>query len=343
MRGVAAWSVVIGHMAQMALPVAGSHPYFLELASITGTFANAGVDMFFVISGAIMFIITHQAKPPNRVVAVGDFLLRRALRIYPLFWITLAFTLYSGVGVWPANWNAALRSLTLIDMPPSHPVAWTLIFEVRFYLMVAVVLLVFSGRVAAGFAVWACLFASALFFASYGVLPFSWFTHPLMMEFIMGVVVGALICRGTGAMARTCLLVGCAWMVGTCAFVFKPENVETMRMAGYGLPSALILYGVVGMEKRGLLSTPRFLRSLGDTSYSVYLWHYGIIWMLSHALPQGHAGYGALFLLTAVPLVFGVGWLSYRVIELPMMRAAKDISARLSRSLRPAPNVEPTL
>ena len=52
-------------------------------------FGQAGVDMFFLISGYIMYAVARQERPVR-------FLQRRIVRIVPLYWIATLFLLFSG-------------------------------------------------------------------------------------------------------------------------------------------------------------------------------------------------------------------------------------------------------
>ena len=132
LRGFAALLVVFGH-TEFALP--GMRPF--------GTF---GVDIFFCISGFIMAMIVD--RNPEK------FLLRRLIRILPLYWTAT-------LGVWllavvkpqwmmhtTPNWRDLLLSLLFIpfykgggvDPRPVLFVGWTLNFEMYFYVVLAVCL-----------------------------------------------------------------------------------------------------------------------------------------------------------------------------------------------------------
>jgi hypothetical protein len=83
LRGLAALSVVVAHLSrefEIKLGVPDPLPTSFILLG------NAGVDLFFVISG---FIMVHVAGPLfGRRNASWQFFLRRAARIIPLYWAT---------------------------------------------------------------------------------------------------------------------------------------------------------------------------------------------------------------------------------------------------------------
>lgn len=318
-RAIAAWSVVLGHAGILSIAVAGGSEASLFVRSITDRFAHLGVDMFFVISGAIMFWVTYSRRNNNRWNHLGTFLWRRVLRIYPLFWITLIVSASVGAGPWPASAGEWLASLTLWVMPPAHPVSWTLFFEVRFYLVVSALIVLAGAAVGSAFAVWAAALGIAVFLATNGIIPWTPFYIPIILEFAMGALVGALVLHRVQIAPVAFVIVGAAALVATCVLVFPRAPVDDFRLYGYGLPSALLLYGVLSLEKQGHIRTPQWLVAQGDASYSIYLWHFTILWFLRTWWPIG-TGWAIAYALAAFALTAGVAYLSYRFIERPLMQ-----------------------
>ena len=79
LRGLAAVLVVYAHLdTQISRISADLH---LPYASI----GIWGVDIFFVISGFIMYVVAIESD-----VGPGHFLIRRAIRIVPLYWLLTA-------------------------------------------------------------------------------------------------------------------------------------------------------------------------------------------------------------------------------------------------------------
>jgi exopolysaccharide production protein ExoZ len=96
-----------------------------------------GVSTFFVISGFIMCFITRD--PDGGDAHAGGFLIRRAIRIVPLYWLfTFALVVMSRH---PTDYPLYLRSFTFYPPPegtmPLLSVGWTLNFEVYFYFVFA--------------------------------------------------------------------------------------------------------------------------------------------------------------------------------------------------------------
>src|ERR1700678_3437262 len=157
---------------------------------------RAGVDVFFVISGFIMWHVTS-----GRNVAPGAFLWRRFTRVAPLYWLATLGVL--GVAlVWPGflpevrpGWRHLALSLAFIPhldprgLPfPTLPPGWTLDYEAVFYTIFAAALLgprAWRGRTVIG---------ALLAVVAFGFLladPFYYLgANPMLLQFAAGVGVG---------------------------------------------------------------------------------------------------------------------------------------------------------
>ncbi len=136
LRGVAAFMVLLAHLKFPLQDIYGE-VYLPKL--LAGAGLASGVDVFFVLSG---FVISLSTKAFD--ISTWDFLKRRAMRIYPLYWILSSYFLLNAVLVGVRNGNQPYRViwnsvflLPLFDKfsinDPAHPFGWTLSFEVWFY------------------------------------------------------------------------------------------------------------------------------------------------------------------------------------------------------------------
>ncbi|MBU6140105.1 MAG: acyltransferase [Proteobacteria bacterium] len=129
-RAVAALMVLVVHIGD----------YFIPIETKTGVY---GVDIFFVISGFIMAHLHH-----DKVEPVRRFFIKRFIRIYPIYIECLIVgILVHGL----ANFDIA-GDLLFLSPEPEHrremilDVAWTLSYEIWFYLIFALSMLIFGRK-----------------------------------------------------------------------------------------------------------------------------------------------------------------------------------------------------
>lgn len=277
-----------------ALLVAAAHLYGVDQrffgAPVLPAFAQlgfAGVDLFFVLSGFVMVYVTRHSTGGGAVVPA--FLLARAARIYPLWWITLgAISLvwlvrpgwvFASIGGTP-NLLADF-ALWPHDRLPLLAVGWTLIHEMYFYLAFAVALLLPIRLLPVGLLVWMGLVAVsnvALGTQAVAGSPLlALVTHPLTLEFGLGAAAGLLVTRGVRPTPAWLVMAGVAWVVLACVLAAAaPMELFAdgwRRVASFGPGWALLLLGLVGLEADRGYVPGRALAGLGDASYALYLIH----------------------------------------------------------------------
>ena len=311
LRAIAASLVVIAHSGLLV----GMPPGINLLG-------HAGVDIFFVISG---FIICQVATHTER--GAIDFLVRRFWRIFPLYWIVLAVAVAFGafgmsVGYDALPWHPAIDYILLLT-PTNRfvPQVWTLVFELYFYVFVALILLIVPRRYFyKALAIWVAAEIVLIVVRPNYQPP----GHPLTLEFAFGCAIAWLNARGlirrellAGAIGLAFFAAGDWWCVHTQA---PPAGLP--QLLTFGLGSALCMYGLIGLERHGM-RFPRALVRLGDASYSLYLWHFP---MIIFALKLG---IGPIM----IPLTFVAALASYHWIEMPLLRLPIRAILRRASSL----------
>lgn len=341
----------------------------------------AGVDLFFVISGFIMVYVTGQVRAS--IATSGAFLFARAARIYPVWWLfaaimTAYFFVSYGVpydvdrtvgGSEVMAENPLLHLVYSYALLPQHSVpvfglGWTLVHEMHFYLVFALLMLaprrylpwllgIWGGAVTAG----SLAGFSAAFPADYMQL----FFHPLSIEFIAGAFVALLITSGRRFRPGLIFSLGLVAMIFSLAMQGE-ETAFTLgwgRVLWFGLPCMLIIYGYVGLEIEQRLDVPDWLVKLGDWSYAIYLSHTLVLSCLrrlfgtldstfdgtplASVFELGAPGIldSLLFYVLGISLSLVVSWLTFRFFEKPAMRLAGRIRRKLfadtNAQLRPGP------
>lgn len=306
----------------------------------------AGVDIFFVISGFVMIVSSRRLV--GKAGAAANFLRNRIVRIVPLYWLLTTLKI-AAVLLLPAfavrtslDPNFIFGSylfLPVIDhaghFRPVIPVGWTLTYEFIFYALFALALAVRTdvlrvvvpalGAFAAlallrqdTWPVWTILFST------------------LVLEFIFGVLLAkwALAGHRLPPIAAAALFVA-----GLCAILMLPAEADNARVLIWGLPAFAIVAGAVSLEPLIGKLLPRWLLSLGDASYSIYLGHGfvlpAVVIAVGKTLPHHLADE-----LFAISLCFlasmAIGWLLYAGVEQPMLRAFRSRSSAQTLAPQPA-------
>lgn len=350
LRGIAALMVVYHHVAFQLSRAGGPK---LPAAAL----GAAGVDLFFVISGFIMWITTVPARLPP-----GEFLIRRATRIVPLYWAVTAFMVALTL-VLPHLLNTARFDVThavasFLFIPVRHPVmdeilplyvqGWTINYEVFFYLAMGLCLF---APPKAWFGVLVgtlCLFslggAAGLAESSNAAVVF--LTRPILLEFCFGLASGWLYLnlRAKGAGWPALAGLGIVLLLGSTLLDlhFGPNGTDPVRLLAWGAPAWLVVTGLALWERdRGAFRTGALSR-LGDASYSIYMTH--IIVLPLAAMAWQSAGFGlrgvpgAAYAICVFAPVCAVGWASYRLLERPslvLLRRLRPSSGAARGSLAP--------
>lgn len=241
---------------------------------------TAGVDIFFVISGFVMMITSGSfVREPQ---GWRYFAMRRLVRIVPMYWIAttakiVTVMILPGVAVRAAlDPQHVLFSYLFLPavnevgrVEPVLGVGWTLTYEMFFYAIFAVALLVrvnplvFVGSVMVALSIWGI-------FVDGSASPWVIYLSPLTLYFVVGMVLAELVRHGL----RTWLWVlagasGCAALVVALAGAFEWSALAPFRFVTVvGLVAATVL--AEPLLRRVL---PKKLQFFGDASYSIYLFH----------------------------------------------------------------------
>jgi exopolysaccharide production protein ExoZ len=328
LRALAALGVVFFH----ALGLLGAR-FGIEVAH--KELGAAGVDLFFIISGFIMWVTAiDRNETPAR------FAWKRIQRIVPLYWVVTTFVL-AIVMLKPALMNSASRdplhfaaSYFFVAWP--HPTVdgrywppvipgWTLNYEMFFYAVVTVSLyLKYSRRIPFIAVILAGLTLAGSLFHPTGFLAF--YTHPILMEFLYGVALGAFFTTGRpqGKGVSIALMI-----LGVLAFfTFGLAGDDNNRAVYWALPLALLVQGALHAPALAQGRLRQFSKLLGDASYSLYLTQFivlppsaVVLGRLLQPVPQPWAG--ALFVAGLVLLAVIGGVATYYLVERPIQTILK--------------------
>jgi exopolysaccharide production protein ExoZ len=302
---------------------------------------QAGVDIFFVISGFIMVYASERAF--GQPGASSLFITRRLIRIVPLYWATTALLLvemlwkYRGLEAAHESVVYVLASFLFIPYPgpdgtvsPLHGVGWTLNYEMFFYAIFAGALR-FRAHPAAALVILLLGVMAALHVALPDLpVQLRFWSDPIILEFALGVAI-AMVLRRTGAWPRpmgpVLLIASCVWF----GWLAVHASGGSPRLVEWGLPAALAVLGAAAMHEWADGMLRRLLIFAGDASYALYLTHTLTLAALARLFPGAWPEHAARSPLEAIILVGAtvvVAALAYVLFDAPVTKG-------LQRRLKP--------
>lgn len=353
LRGLAAWSVVAGHVLHEAAAFVPPDHLLRRALALPW---ERGVDVFFIISGFVMmWTFHHRFGEPG---APRDFLLKRLVRIVPLYWFfttllivaTLAFPAQLETTVF--DWRHAACSYLFVpcfdgegEVNPILSLGWTLNYEMLFYGVFAFALL-FSRRIGI-LAVFLIISAPPVLIGYLDVEARSasliFLGNSIMLEFLFGMAF--FLSLKDGELRRPVLL---GWLaVLACGIgLYTAGLLPDIRLFRHGLPAFVIFivgYLVLRPQRAASPSAALFTMA-GDASYTTYLSHPFLIeltvWvstalLLMAGLQEGRMPLSFVPVSLVAVAVFSLFF--YAWIERPVTRSLRRLLAAGRRTVpRPA-------
>ncbi len=329
LRGLAALAVCLFHYTYSFPRVVGQ-PFDVGFVVSAGHY---GVDLFFIISGFVIFM-TLENSP-----RAYDFIGARVARIYPAFLVALLLTTtvvcLSALPVLRPSLPKFIANLTMVPQIFGQDVVdgvyWTLAYEAGFYLFAATVIWRWGlDRVETLCLIWLPV-TLLLRFEPFVIWHFPYVLHMIRLattgSFAMLFIIGIMIYRICRGHARPLTYVVFAAALGA-AFAGPLTFVHPMSGTGYFLLIAVCATLVwLGGTDRLPLKLLAPLIFLGDISYSFYLLHESIGWVVMNRLLAWGVGPRLTLLLAfgfAVTLAFAANWL----VERPGQRVVRALFAR---------------
>lgn len=328
LRGLAALVVVLFHSNQTI------QLYHWKSVGSFPQWGEAGVDIFFVISGFVMIATTQNKGYGFKVSAT--FMRERLIRIVPLYWIltsviALILLLFPAVfGKMKFDSMHVLTSYLFIPStnsegmaaPPIVIVGWTLIYEMWFYFIFAF-LICFTRR--------HILLPVVIIFGSLSLLSLvgsenlylQVYTSPTMLEFVFGCGIGTLYFQNAAFTKK--ISIGLVFMGLLLLFILSQYKIDFSlpRFVYGGIPSALIIAGVAFLERGNHWPNLPLFERIGDSSYSLYLTHPFTLLLtgkLILMIDPSHWLYGGFILLAMIPASILIGFAMHRLVEKPVDR-----------------------
>ncbi len=332
LRGIAVLLVLLQHV-----PIAGLPSWYGRVRLYLQP-GYLGVDIFFVLSGFLItrILLVDQA----RGWPLKNFLMRRCLRIFPIFYLTVGVLAFVRPGPelpWVATY---LANFWFVEHRGFSPLThtWSLCVEEHFYMFWPAIIYVAGPQ-------WAKRVALLLLIpAAIGIGIWITATHPLVearntlqivtQVRVLSLAAGAVLawhegwlrtrCRTAAALA---LLVGGLGWFAAYSGMAQPalrDWFPVWWLVGFaGLSTGIVVLAVALDGSRNpissLLTTPP-LRRIGRISYGLYLYHPIVFWAFGlHGSGRDHEP-GAWMIALALLTSFVVAEISFALIERPILK-----------------------
>lgn len=359
LRGIAAILVTYEHSMNLQISFSKS---FQQSFFHLHNFGCIGVDLFFVISGFIMFYVASKYFDQQSGVS---FLSNRFLRINPIYYIAsfifvgiviLEGELFHGQQITLKRFCHGLIDTFLIfptssemrGYLPFQIAGWTLCFEWLFYLILFLLIITKANKRT----IFMLIILIFLLLTIVGrTFSFSDFrlvtlTNPIILEFSLGILILQIYLRAKLSSAISYFFLALGLILYALLIMYGFGDIWSFRMVMngksslsrfimWGVPSAFIVMGCVGLENNYHLQKlwrNKLLQTLGDASFSIYLIHPIILALFNIVyLSLGFFIDPDLSIIIQLGTALTFGVLFYKYIEKPFINYYKKIGKKATQ------------
>lgn len=324
MRFIAATVVLLYHYSFRTPDPNAGLAFEYPALDVVFRYGYLGVDLFFVISGVVIFNSTRSA-------GFGGFWYGRFSRLYPAYWFCLGLTaLALAAGGYLVERDVSLAVLLvnltmlqkMIGVPDLDPVYWTLAYELVFYFWVSLALVLGRrDRILTLLGMLTLIALIAHFLPLPGVL------HKLLLLdkiacFYAGAVIAEAHADGMtrGRLAQLFLATGVALLYGYDLAGEMSRDYQSVISPVLVCVILVCLFAAVLGSSRVSVSPSAGRRFvvLGALTYPLYLVHDVCGSIFSRAISDWCTGYWNLIVTMAAAYL--AAWLISRHVEEPAMR-----------------------
>ena len=292
-------------------------------------FGAFGGDLFFVVSGFVIYASAEKAAPL-------DFMRNRIRRIAPAYWlataVTAPFVILNHADKLDGQLGFhLLQSLAFVphyslewpgQISPILVVGWTLDVEMFFYLLFCLALAVRRPIALTCIALALLTVAGAMLPGA--VAPWRAYTNPVVLEFALGILLASMRDRLSQYRLGWLLPAGIGVFVLATAFG-APAPLRS------GLPAGMIVAGAVSLDMRGRVPFFKSCSLLGDASYAIYLMQIltiGLVGAVVQRAPLHGPLQWLVMVVACMAASIAVGVLAHLKVEKPLLRRLVHLRPR---------------
>ena len=343
LRFYAAFAVIFSHIDQNVSP----RPFFAGVINPFLIDPSSAVNLFFVLSGfLITFLLLREASATEKV-DVSKFYMRRALRIWPLYYAIAIL----GLLIFPLTFgpeyvqNVFYPEYPLVTMPIAAKLALVFFLLPNFATVSAPMEHLWSIGVEEQFyAVWPWVIRNKLNIVRVcmGVLIVKFMLSPIIPLYQSEGMIRIFDelrfeCMAIGALGAYLYCQGSSWLkwayhpvtqlLTLCVFIYMAGRVmhlNTYVSSGIAVAFIVLILNVATNPRPPVRLNHPILEHLGKISYGLYLYHFPILYIFLTITPH-------VVLFDGIPLhptgvfigTLGCTWLvselSYRWFEKPFL------------------------
>ncbi|PAE42830.1 acyltransferase family protein [Bacillus sp. 7884-1] len=296
---------------------------------------TGGVDFFFIVTGFMIYYLYYKhAGVPGKTT---EFILKRAIRIYPLYWIftliLIALPLISPSKFEGYTWEIIIKSLIILPSVPILDSAWSLCHIVFFYLLFSAFL--FRPKI---FKPIIFMWIVATILLELKIIPYpeeSFIFSFSSLEILFGCLVAYLTLNYS--FRHSTLLISIGLLGYLAVWVNNIYNFTYLHGAlFFSLFSMVLMLGISEKDKKER-KVPKILSFLGDASYSIYIAHTPLLHLYLFLLIRLHLiGPLGYFFSMAIVIILTIisSCIIYKVIEKPISKYLRKLV--FTKKIRPA-------
>lgn len=320
LRGIAALLVLLSHISYKDAQY--------SLGSFHFDIGIFGVDIFFIISGFIMYYISLNVS--NIFLEIYYFIKNRVIRIIPLYWMLSLMSLMVYM-IAPERINSSTGATDVFNsfiLFPSETrylvaVGWTLSYEFYFYFIFSIALFFAHYRAAIVGVILLGLVLTGHFVEKSFYIDF--FTNSLLLEFLYGILIAKLHFSGL-LKSKNIIALGSFGLFVLFLFLYFLNHTLDIRGIDLGLPAMFLVLSLVMCENFFKNHKNMFFIQLGNMSYSLYLTHLFVLGFIGEIYKyfqiKTHLS-EIIYILSMLGVSLTVGYLVYTLVEKKLLEFFK--------------------